>query len=64
MSRKYLDCREHPSVKNCSVAISADTERELMQVAVRHAVDAHGHKDTPELRQQLRKAIKEGVPAA
>jgi hypothetical protein len=28
MTRKYIDCREIPSETNCSVAISADTERE------------------------------------
>jgi hypothetical protein len=47
---------------NCSVAISADTEDELLQAAVEHAVSVHGHTDTPELRTQLRQLFKNGVP--
>ena len=62
MARKYIDCREVPSESKCTVAISADSERELMEVAVQHAVQTHGHKDTPEFRQQLKKAFKDGSP--
>ena len=62
VTRKYIDCREFPSEKNCSVAISADSEDELLQAAVDHAVSVHGHTDTPELRMQLRQLFKDGVP--
>lgn len=62
MVRKYVDCREVPSDRKCTVAISADSEKELMEVAVQHAVQVHGHKDTPEFRQMLKKAIKDGSP--
>ena len=62
MSRKYIDCREFPSDTNCSVAIAADSEAELMEVAMQHAVKVHKHEDTPEFRKQLRKAIKDGTP--
>ncbi|MDT3685885.1 MAG: DUF1059 domain-containing protein [Pseudorhodoplanes sp.] len=55
MSRVSIDCRKYPSDMNCSVAISADTEKELLDAAVQHAVAVHGHKDTPELREQLAK---------
>ena len=64
MARKYVDCRQFPSEAKCTVAISADSEKELMEVAVQHAVAVHGHKDTPEFRGQLKKAIKEGTPPA
>lgn len=64
MARKYIDCRQFPSEMNCTVAISADSEKELMEIAVQHAVAVHGHKDTPEFRAQLKKAIKEGVTPA
>jgi len=37
-------------------AISADSEEELLQAAVEHAVSVHHHSDTPELRQQLASA--------
>jgi predicted small metal-binding protein len=62
MARKYIDCRDVPSESKCTVAISADSEKELMEVAVQHALQAHGHKDTPEFRQMLKKAIKDGSP--
>lgn len=64
MARKYIDCRAIPSDSKCTVAISADTENELMDAAVQHAVSVHGHRDTPELREQLKKAFKEGSPPA
>jgi predicted small metal-binding protein len=59
MTRKYIDCREYPSEMNCSVAISADNDDELLEAAVQHAVSVHQHQDTPELRQQLRQLFKE-----
>lgn len=62
MTRKYIDCREYPSDMNCSVAISADNDDELLDAAVQHAVAVHQHQDTPELRQQIRQLIKEGSP--
>lgn len=62
MGRKFIDCREVPSENNCSVAISADTEDELMEIAVQHAVATHGHQDTPELRAMIRSGIKDGTP--
>ncbi|MEO8509297.1 MAG: DUF1059 domain-containing protein [Betaproteobacteria bacterium] len=62
MARKYIDCREFPSEKNCTVAIAADSEEELLGAAVQHAVAVHGHNDSPELRNQLRGIFKEGTP--
>jgi predicted small metal-binding protein len=64
MTRKYIDCREFPSAKNCSVAISADTEAELLDAAAQHAVTVHGHKDSSEMRAELRKLFKNGTPPA
>ena len=62
MSRKYIDCREYPSDTKCTVAISADSEDELVDAAIHHAVRVHGHQDTPEFRAQLRQGIKTGNP--
>ena len=64
MARKYIDCRESPeTAETCSVAISADTEDEVIEAAARHAEEeVHGFEDTPELRDQLRAAVKEGSP--
>ena len=63
MDRKYIDCRDYPSESGCSIAISADSEDELVEAAAQHAVQAHGHQDSPELRAQLRQGIKSGEPA-
>ena len=52
-TRKIADCRKFPSEKGCSLTI-AGTEDEVMKVAVWHAVNDHGHKDSPELREQIR----------
>jgi predicted small metal-binding protein len=62
MTRKYVDCREFPSEMNCSVAMCADSDQELLEAAVQHAMAVHGHQDTPEFRNQLRSLFKEGTP--
>lgn len=64
MGRKFIDCREFPSEMNCSITIIADKESELLDAAVQHAVAVHGHQDTPELRDQIKGAIKDGMPPA
>jgi predicted small metal-binding protein len=64
MTRKYIDCRAYPSEMNCTVALSADSEQELLEAAVQHAVALHGHRDTTELRQQLKSMFKNGAPPA
>lgn len=61
MARKMIDCRDFPSESKCTVAIAADTEEEILDVAVPHAVAKHGQEDTPEFREQIRSAIKESV---
>lgn len=62
MSRQYIDCRDYPSAMNCSIALSADSQQELLEAAVQHAVAIHGHADTPELRLQLTTMFKSGTP--
>ncbi len=62
--RKYIDCREFPSDMKCTVALSADSEKELLEAAVQHAVAVHGHQDTPEFRAQLKTAFRDGTPPA
>ena len=56
--RKSIDCRDYPSEKNCSVKISG-TEEEVLDTAVQHAVSAHGHKNSPELRDQIKSMLKD-----
>ena len=57
-NRKVADCRLFPSEKNCTLAISG-TEKEVMDVAVYHAVKSHGHKNTPAFRRQLRGFLRD-----
>jgi len=61
--RHFIDCREVPSEMNCTVAISADTEDELLEAAVQHAVAVHGHEDDAQLRDMIRGGMREGTPA-
>ncbi len=64
MTRQYIDCREYPSEMHCTVAISAESDDELLEAAVQHAVSVHGHEDTPEFRQQLKSLFHEGAPSS
>lgn len=63
MSRYNIDCRDYPSDKNCSVAISADTKEELLDAAIQHGVKVHGYSDTPEFRDEMMKMFKEVSPS-
>ncbi|MBC3842762.1 DUF1059 domain-containing protein [Streptacidiphilus sp. 4-A2] len=58
--RKVADCREFPSEINCTLTI-AGTEDEVVAAAAMHAVAAHKHDDTPELREQIRGMLKDEV---
>ena len=64
MARKFIDCREYPSEMNCTVFMSADSDTELLEAAVQHAVAVHGHTDTPELRETLRSLFREEAKKA
>ena len=55
---KVLDCRWFPADIPCEFAISGN-EEEVLNIAVRHSVDSHGYRDTPELREQLRALLRD-----
>jgi predicted small metal-binding protein len=57
-NRKSIDCRYYPSEKNCSLKISG-AEEEVLDAATQHAASAHGHKNTPELREQIKSMLKD-----
>jgi hypothetical protein len=59
MGRKRIDCRAFPSEMNCEMAVGADGEAELLEAAVQRAV-VHEHQDTPDLRQMIGSAMKDG----
>jgi predicted small metal-binding protein len=56
--RKSIDCGDYPSEKNCSLKISG-MEEEVVDAAVQHAISAHGHEETPELREQIKSMLKD-----
>jgi predicted small metal-binding protein len=64
MARKYIDCRDYPSEMNCTVSLAADSDEELLEAAVQHAVAVHGHTDTPELRSQIQALFKDEIRKA
>ena len=62
MARKMIDCRQIPSENNCTLTIAGEAE-DVLDAAALHAVDKHGHQNTPELREQLRGALVDAEPA-
>jgi hypothetical protein len=56
--RKFIDCSEFPSEKNCTLRISG-TEDEVLEAAGAHAAAIHGHENTPQLREELRGMLKD-----
>jgi len=57
-NRKSIDCRKYPSDNNCSLKISG-TEEEVLNAATQHAASAHGHKNSPELREQMKSMLED-----
>jgi hypothetical protein len=56
--RKVIDCRWFATEKPCDIAISGN-EDDVLEIAVQHAVNSHGHQDTPELRETLRSMLRD-----
>jgi hypothetical protein len=73
MPRKVADCRRYPSEINCTLTIIGE-EAEVIETASQHAISAHQHEDTPELRDEVRGMLEDeeawraseptGAPAA
>jgi hypothetical protein len=62
MARKMIDCRTMPSEINCTLTIAGE-EEEVLDAAVMHAVDKHGHENTPALREMIRGGLVDAEPA-
>jgi predicted small metal-binding protein len=56
--RKFADCRLYPSESSCTLRIEG-TEAEVLEAATQHAVTAHGHTNSPELREQIKTLLKD-----
>ena len=57
-NRKVIDCRLHPSERGCTLSIEG-TEEEVIEASTQHAVTAHGHTNSPELREQIKSIMKD-----
>jgi hypothetical protein len=55
-----VDCRDFPSDTKCTLTITGE-EDEVVRAATLHAVDVHGHRDTPQFREQIRGAMKDDL---
>lgn len=63
MSRKIADCRDMPSESGCTLTLTGE-EDEVVAAACRHAVTAHGHTDTEELRDAVRAGLRDAPVVA
>ena len=57
-NRKSIDCRNYPSDNHCTLKISG-TEAEVLDAATQHAVSAHGHQNSPELREEIKTLLQD-----
>ncbi|HZU16734.1 MAG TPA: DUF1059 domain-containing protein [Candidatus Dormibacteraeota bacterium] len=57
MARVMADCRRMPSESNCTLTIIGE-EDEVVRAASEHAVSVHGHEDTSELREEIRRSLE------
>jgi predicted small metal-binding protein len=62
MARMMADCRTMPSDINCTLTIAGEPD-EVVDAAVAHAVDKHGHQDTPEMRDMVRSSLTAAEPS-
>jgi predicted small metal-binding protein len=62
MARMMADCRSMPSDTNCSLTIAGEPD-EVVDAAMAHAVDKHGHQDTAEDRAMIRSSLVDVEPA-
>ena len=60
MTRKYIDCREHPDDTGCTLYLSGEEEH-VLRAAAEHAASVHGMEDTAELREMFRSMLKDEV---
>jgi hypothetical protein len=59
--RVTLDCRDFPNETGCTLLISGSA-KEVFKAALRHAVEEHGHQDTPELKRQIKMLMRNEKP--
>lgn len=55
-----LDCGKYPSVENCKIKLSAPEDQvdKLLDLAAYHASKSHGHENTQELKNELKRLVE------
>jgi predicted small metal-binding protein len=61
MQRKIFDCRDLPG--ECTLAIAGE-EDEVVEAQVLHAVQIHGQTDSTDLRDLIRRSLKDAPAGA
>ena len=64
MGRKYVICGEqdYPDSTTCNATFVSDSDDELLEMAVRHGINVHGHANTEEYRDKVRSEFRVGSP--
>jgi len=62
MGQKYVDCKELSGDMHCPAHLVANSDDELMEVVIKHAINVHGLANTADFRKQVSNHIKEGNP--
>jgi predicted small metal-binding protein len=62
MGQKYVDCKELSGDSHCSATLTADSNDELMEVVIKHAINVHGLANTTDFRKQVSSHVKERNP--
>lgn len=64
MGQKYVSCREKtfPGAAECSATFTSTSEKELLEMAVRHGINTHGHSNTEAYREEVRSRFMDGTP--
>jgi hypothetical protein len=57
MERLMADCRRYESDCNCQLTIIGP-EEDVVAAAAQHAAASHGHEDTPQLRDEIRRTLE------
>ncbi|WP_020677705.1 DUF1059 domain-containing protein [Geopsychrobacter electrodiphilus] len=62
MGRKYVECRHLSGDTHCPKTLVADSDNELMEAVIKHAINAHGLANTSSFRKEVSTHFKEGNP--
>jgi len=64
MGSKYVVCTEQdfPGAPRCNATFVSDNDAELLETAVRHGINVHGHANTESYREKVRNEFKLGEP--